>query len=457
MTLKLQDGSRIGIVGGGPAGSLFSYFLLTLAQRMDLRLQVDIYEPRDFARPGPGGCNMCGGIVSESLIQALAVEGILLPGRVVQRGLDSYVLHSDNSEVRIETPLHEMRIAAIHRGGGPKGARRGRWGGLDGYLLGLAEELGARVVRSRVRDAGRENDRPTLRVDGARQAYDLVVGATGVNSSRWRLLEQLGLRSRPPRTTKAFITEIDLGEEVISRHFGTSIHLFLLSVPGLDCAAVIPKGEFLTVCLLGERIDDALVQRFFDNAAVRRCFAALPGPLVQACRCKPNINVREAERPYADRVVLIGDCGATRLYKDGIGAAYRAAKCAARTAVLEGISAAAFQRYYMPLYRSMVRDNRYGSVMFGSLHWIKRMSPLVGGVLQMAGQEQTHPGAARDMSIVLWDTFTGSAPYRDIVLRALRPRFIRRFAWETLTSMRSRARRAAVKESSDHGIGTIGS
>lgn len=44
---------------------------------MDLDLHVDIYEPRDFTKPGPAGCNMCGGIVSESLVQALAVEGVL--------------------------------------------------------------------------------------------------------------------------------------------------------------------------------------------------------------------------------------------------------------------------------------------------------------------------------------------------------------------------------------------
>src|SRR3972149_5335520 len=76
MGIRLHDGSRIGVVGGAPAGSLCAYFLLTFARRMDLNLCLDIYEPRDFTQTGPDGCNMCGGIVSESLVQALAGEGI---------------------------------------------------------------------------------------------------------------------------------------------------------------------------------------------------------------------------------------------------------------------------------------------------------------------------------------------------------------------------------------------
>ena len=65
---ELVDGSRIGVIGGGPAGSLFAYFALRFAEQMELRLSVDIYEPRDFTKPGSAGCNMCGGIVSETLV-----------------------------------------------------------------------------------------------------------------------------------------------------------------------------------------------------------------------------------------------------------------------------------------------------------------------------------------------------------------------------------------------------
>lgn len=76
---RLVDGSRVAVIGAGPAGSFFSCFLLSMAERAGLTLDVDLYEPRDFRRPGPQGCNMCGGIVSESLVQNLAMEGISLP------------------------------------------------------------------------------------------------------------------------------------------------------------------------------------------------------------------------------------------------------------------------------------------------------------------------------------------------------------------------------------------
>ena len=63
---------RIVSIGGGPAGSFFSYFLLIMAERVGLDLGVDIYEPRDFDHLAPLGCNMCGGVISESLVQNLA-------------------------------------------------------------------------------------------------------------------------------------------------------------------------------------------------------------------------------------------------------------------------------------------------------------------------------------------------------------------------------------------------
>src|SRR3972149_10911268 len=88
--LALEDGSRIAVVGSGPAGSLFTYFLLEMAGRVGIKLAVDIYEPRAFAQPGPVGCNMCGGIISESLVQKLAMDGVDLPPRARPPGIERY-------------------------------------------------------------------------------------------------------------------------------------------------------------------------------------------------------------------------------------------------------------------------------------------------------------------------------------------------------------------------------
>ena len=39
-SLQLQDGSRVAVIGGGPAGSFFAYFLLQFAQRLGLDLTL---------------------------------------------------------------------------------------------------------------------------------------------------------------------------------------------------------------------------------------------------------------------------------------------------------------------------------------------------------------------------------------------------------------------------------
>jgi len=111
--LKLDSGSSVAVIGSGPAGSFFSFFLLELAERAGLNISVDIYDNKDFSKCGPAGCNHCGGIVSESLVQLLATEGINIPTKVAQKGIESYVLHMDVGSVRIETPVHEKRIAAM--------------------------------------------------------------------------------------------------------------------------------------------------------------------------------------------------------------------------------------------------------------------------------------------------------------------------------------------------------
>jgi CRP-like cAMP-binding protein len=52
--------------------------------------------------------------------------------------------------------------------------------------------------------------------------------------------------------------------------------------------------------------------------------------------------------------------------------------------------------------------------------------------MKMSAKEQQSAGPARRMSIVLWDMFTGSAPYREIFGRTFDPRFLGRFLWESV-------------------------
>jgi len=434
--LELSDGSRVAVVGAGPAGSFFAYFLLALADRVGLELHVDLYESKDFGKFGPAGCNHCGGIVSESLVQLLATEGVNLPAEVIQRGIDSYVLHTDVGSVRIDTPLHEKRIAAVFRGAGPRGLKQVNWQSFDKHLQELAAGRGAQLIRARVNGLAREGDRILVKTkDGRATEYELVALACGVNSTTLKLIAELIPGYRAPSTTKTYICELPLGRDAIASYLGSSMHVFLLNIPRLEFAALIPKGEHATLCMLGEDIDQELIDEFMGSEPVRRIFPAdwqMPKPL---CHCWPRINIAPARQPYGDRVVVLGDSAVTRLYKDGIGAAYRAAKAAATTAVLEGVSADAFARGYWPTCKAIARDNLVGSFIFAASGLAQAWRPARRAMVRMTAREQDLPGKKRRMSTVLWDMFTGSAPYAEVLRRSLHPAFGSRLLWHLLASL----------------------
>jgi flavin-dependent dehydrogenase len=434
--LKLENGSRVAVIGGGPAGAFFAYFLLTMSSRAGLDIGVDIYEPRDFSQFGHCGCNKCGGIIYESLVQSLATDGIVLPPSVVQQGIAGYTLHTDEGIVRIKPPSDERRIASVRRGAGPCGAPAlGVSASFDGHLIAMAEGKGARVVRERVSEIAMVGGRPRVATkSGPSVTYDLLVGALGVNSPDLGLFKGCGTGYVPPATSKAYITEILLGHEEIGKYVGDAMHVFLLDIPRLKFAAIIPKGEYATVCLLGLDIDQPLVDAFFRHPEVLACFPPGWAPATARCRCFPSIILGEAEGAFGDRFVTIGDCHVSRLYKDGIGNAYRTAKSAAQTAFLSGISKEDFRESYRPVCDAVARDNRFGTVVFAITGLIRKLPFLRLGVVRMTNAEQAGSSAPR-MSGVLWDTFTGNASFRDILIRALHPVFLARLLYETLVGL----------------------
>jgi len=441
----LENGSRVAVVGGGPSGSLFSYFLLSMAKQIDLKISVDIYEPRDFNVSGPLGCNMCGGVLYESLVQSLAMEGINLPTTVVQRGMEYNMLHLDSGNVLIRTPQREKRIAATFRGIGPRGMLEVKGGSLDQYLLEAALDQGAQHIQSRVEevrwtpmpDTGNSTDkRIEVKAHGREFCfYDFVAITAGVNTALLKQFVGMDFGYQPPRTTKLVVREYFLGEETVSRAFGPVFHAFLLDIPGLDYGAIIPKGDYLTICLLSshKELHADSMELFFNNPAVKR---VLPLDFSQnniACLCGPRINIQGSRQPYGDRIVFIGDSGVSRLYKDGIGAAYRTAKMAAGTAIFHGISASAFKNYYLPFCRKMEWDNQTGKFLFKVAGLVPKTKIGQRTVLKMISMEQAGISLIeQNMSMVLWDMLTGGAPYLDVLFRTLHPVFLARLLYYLL-------------------------
>jgi len=247
-----------------------------------------------------------------------------------------------------------------------------------------------------------------------------------VNSNLLDLFEDLPAPPTRPKTTRTYICEFRSTREQIQKVLGNSMHVFLLDIPRLEFAAIIPKGEYATMCMLGDDLDQELVHTFLRSPVVRECFPAEATPSV--CSCSPLINMGGMKRPYADRLLLIGDSGVTRLYKDGIGAAFRTSKAAALTALLQGISEETFRDHYWPACQKIAHDNAIGRLIFATTTVFKHSRFARKGILRMTTKEQAARGGGR-MSETLWNMFTGSAPYRDIFLGTLHPAFVSSLLW----------------------------
>ena len=62
---------------------------------------------------------MCGGVISESLVQILASEGIILPPSVIRRGIDSYFFHTEYGSVKISAKNADVLTGTRRRTGKP--------------------------------------------------------------------------------------------------------------------------------------------------------------------------------------------------------------------------------------------------------------------------------------------------------------------------------------------------
>ena len=453
--MELTNFSRVAIIGGGPAGSLTAYFMLDIAKQLGIHLNLDIYEPALYSAPGPKGCNFCGGIVSETLVQMLAMEGINLPPDVVQRGIDSYFLHTEQGSASIQTPLDEMRIAALYRGAGPPDCIKRSaeisfqdkvvYKSFDGFLQQLAIQSGANVITKRVAEVIREEPFPVVVPKGGEpRRYDLVVGAVGVNGGGIKLFEKTMPNFKAPQTTTAFLTEIFMDREKVDKYFGNAMHVFLVKIPHVNFAAIVPKAEYVSVILLGKGVNKESAKAFLSHPDVKKCFPDDIDLSPKSCQCHPKVNIGLASPVFQDRIVMVGDAGVSRLFKDGLGAAYITSKACATTAMIHGVSKQDFKQFYLPACKKLDVDNKLGKMVFLTVDLFKWIPILSKGMLRMVQREQQPNVSDKDMSMVLWDTFTGSNTYRSIVKRCLNPFFLTRLFWESFKSLLSRKSEAKI-------------
>ena len=406
--MQLINGSRIVIVGGGPAGSFTALHLLYLSAEAHLDLDVIIIEARDFNRPGPGSCNKCAGILSSTLVQNMERLGLTLPTDVIQSVIDTYILHIGNAQLPLHALNASRRIVSVYRGGGPRLGSRPLPSSFDGWLLHQAQERGARIIQMRVR-AIRSGSRPIVVTAHEEFEADLVVMATGVNS-RPTLDPAWGYQ--PPRTEIMAQDEILLPSGMLDK----SVHIFFENPPGLIFGALIPKGRYANLSLLGHGLPSDAVNQFLDAHGLK---ALIPEGATLLCGCTPRVAVSTANGFFANRLVVVGDAAVARLYKDGIGSAFITAEAAAKTAILRGISRQDFLAGYEPVCLRIAADNSYGRLLL-RLWSLTFHTPLLRKAwTQSIINEVNQLVDNRIYTRVLWGMFTGDESYRHLFWMSL--------------------------------------
>jgi len=443
-SLQIQNDDCVAVVGGGPAGSFFAIQLLREARRLNRRIDVVIVEKRGPIGVGAPalecrGCSFCAGGISPRLHQILEEQHLIVPDEIVQGRFEYVWIQGQWKNFRLRVPK-DMRMYSVFRGSLP-GRRDGNPAGFDGFLLGEAVKEGARMLYGKVEAmAYGASGLPRLTVrteSGESVPLDarFVTIATGINAhcgqdyrddSLIASIQSLNPAFVPGRSRKALIFELDVGEDYLERHLHREIYFIEYGSKrlALEHTALVPKGRFLTVAMLGKCIDEAVLPR--DSRQIAHEFLTLPQierilPGIEAaslaCACAPRMTVTTAKSPYGDRFAIIGDAVGSRLNKDGLYSAHVTASRLAQTVLQDGIDQQSLARSYGKTIRWLGVDNRFGRMVF-ALSRVAFTTPVVGRITYQAYATEckVRDEDSRPLSAVLWKIASGTADYREVLL-----------------------------------------
>ncbi len=273
---------------------------------------------------------------------------------------------------------------------------------------------------------------PLVCTAARREQFHLVVLAIGVNATAPVFRN---LFYAHPRTETMAQDSLLIQSDHSRAQMESTVHVYFDRPRDLIFGALIPKGTFAAVSLLGRRIQRDSLREFLTVPEVTDVVGTHPP---QLCGCRPRVAVALAKGYYADRFVAVGDSCITRLYKDGIGSALVTARAAANTAVFHGIGRSQFAAHYAPVCRAVAADNRYGRLVFGLVDHSKRNPIFMRGLGHALQSEAAKPPHRQVISQTLWALFTGDASYAKIFAMLFRPRSVARLARATVAALVAR-------------------
>ena len=428
----IKDGSKIAIIGGGPAGSFFAYFALKNAKQKGIKIDITIFEGKNFCQKGPRGCNMCPGVISEKLYVELRENNLLPPERCVQKEVKGYYFHTHDGcvEVQNPNPSADKKILTVFRGDGPMFSEESESKSFDNFLLRQVQSMGASISTDIVSNVILpSNKKEQVKIYFGKQGSwrimnaDLVVGAFGLNTGMLEKTKRLGFGYVPPRTVRACQAEIYVGGRNGNKYQDNRIHVFSLGIKPITYASFTPRGDYITVTLVGKNDlnKDHLIE-FLNHPVVRRTFPEEGWTLPKNyCICFPKINITQAKRLFADRFVVIGSAGISRYYKHGIESAFVSSRIAANSAFESGVSESAFRNgYYKPVMKLFGSDNLYGRLVFGLNDYITSRRRISAGYFSFLKSDKKLPVAKMQLEFI-WNMFTGSIPFKKLFVKVFDP------------------------------------
>ncbi|KCZ73248.1 flavin-dependent dehydrogenase [Candidatus Methanoperedens nitroreducens] len=431
--LLITNGSEIAIIGGGPAGSLFAKFAIEYARKYGIDVNVTIYTSKLFSEAGPKGCKGCVGVINERLNRKLKQHGIVLPKELIMQIIDGYYFISKGGNLYVEKKTKLDDIITVFRGNGPFCSPLN--GGFDGFLLEHAKNSGAIVVQSSVRDVifpKNKEDKITVKYDQGCHKVDLLIGAFGVRSPIIKKFKEIGYQ--PPETAMACLMEIDCGEKHIEEFIQNTIHIYSFGTPGIDYGIMIPKKRFLTIGIVGKNVKPRNLRDFLSSPLITKI---LPENPKICCQCCTQIPVTNAKNPFADRLLIIGDAGYSRYYKNGLESAFNSVQIAVKAVFESGISKEAFERDYYPLCKKMfITENIYGRMLFRLNNIIASHEVLSIAHMDLAKKYERK--GHQHLDEIQWNMFTGHESYKNIFWEFFEPRLQFELAIETIKEVLER-------------------